>query len=142
MDGCLNAPFELPEISFVAGDYQHLSFDVFVGDGKITPDLSSYSAELCITDFYSAGNTIVLQKELQINTAEASIILELSESETLYLSGCYIYQISVRSPTDNIRCETKQGKMNIFKNATVSTTPSGGGGGGDPGDYEWEWEPF
>lgn len=124
MIGCSCAPFNLPEINFVAGDAQKLIFNSYFISDREPFDLEGCSATLSISHYMDLSGRSLLNKEMDISTGADGVanllVAVLDTNDTKDMFGSYIYQISVTDTTDmSGNKEIKQGRMNIFRKNTI-----------------------
>lgn len=115
--------YTLPEWSFVGGESQHRIFVMELENGGMH-DLPDATAHMAVVDFVNRRSGTVIEKDVEITEDEDSgfycdLHVRLTPSDTLNLSGKYIYQISIKDREGNLSIPQK-GIMYIADNIDKS----------------------
>lgn len=108
----------LPDWNFVGGETQKRTFTVHKESG-ILYDIPNGSARLAVVDFVNRSSSPVLKKEVSITSdasgksCNASFVLD--PSDTLAMSGKYLYQITISDGNGNTSIPS-HGIMIVDKN--------------------------
>lgn len=114
----INPIYNLPDIRFIGGESQKFIFTL------LTPNGYDYDASECTVNFaiinYSNKNgKPLLIKEAEIIKGLNGIMniasVELLPEDTVYLSGRFVYQISIADAYDNTEIPG-QGIMDVTRN--------------------------
>lgn len=113
-------PYTLPTIYFVGGETQDLSFNMYFRNGKKPFNLDGCKTDFSIINFANKNGKPVLSKSMESArsaTSEVDNILnvKLLSSETVDLSGKYIYQIIIQDEAGDAEIPN-QGIMFITNN--------------------------
>lgn len=119
---CLNKQYELPDIGFIGGGTQDLVFHAYFWNGRRPFDLSSCTAELAIINYVNNGGAPIFTKTMTVmgsgdggEETNNILMVTLSPSDTVGLSGKYIYQVSIKDAKGDVE-PPAQGIMLIRKN--------------------------
>lgn len=120
--GCLSKQYELPEICFIGGGTQDIAFHAYFESNGRPFDLSSCTAELALINFVNNNGTPLLTKPMTVmgsgdggESVNNVLLVTLQPSDTVGLSGKYIYQISIKDAKGDVE-PPAQGIMLIKKN--------------------------
>lgn len=117
---CDYSPYTLPTIDFVGGETQDLAFHVYFYEGKKPFGLTGCTCSFSIVHFRNKQGTPILTKSMgsifnEAGTAENVLTVTLEPTETVDLSGKYIYQISIKDIDGDVEIP-KQGILYITNN--------------------------
>ena len=124
MSVCGYEQYSLPTLDFVGGSWQDLEYNVYFRSLANPFDLSKCSANFAIIDVMNSHRKPILSKDMTIEQGSASVAgkyisnklrVQLMSSETVELSGKYIYQISIKEGDDKTEIP-KQGLLYITNN--------------------------
>lgn len=122
-DCCNYNPYTLPTIDFVGGETQDLLFNVYFHTKDKPFGLAGATATFAIVSFRNKTGATVLEKQMTAtyNADDIMNILRvtLTPSETVNLSGKYIYQITIRDMSGTTEIP-KQGILFIINNINKS----------------------
>lgn len=114
--------YSLPEWDFVGGETQKRTLTLQKENGR-KYDLPGASAHLAVVDFVNSNSTPKISKDLSITSdgsgSYCEIIITLSPSDTVNLSGKHIYQITIKDASGNVSIPQK-GIMHIANNIDKS----------------------
>ena len=109
-------PYVLPTISFVGGETQILSFNAYFNNSTQPFSVAGCTARFSVVNYLNRFGTPVIIKTMSAASGESNVLtVTLSSSDTLSLSGKYIYQISIKDGSGNADIP-KQGLMYITNN--------------------------
>ena len=94
----MNNVYELEELVFVAGDFFTIEFTVHDSYSKELVDLTPFEVS-CVISALGNPNQIVLEKD-GIKTGDSTYRIELLSSETIDLSGKFVYQPIIKLDED------------------------------------------
>jgi len=114
------SPYTLPTIDFVGGETQDLAFNIYFYRNKRPYSLSGCTANFSIVSFRNKTGVPILTKEMGIRfnnegTINNVLTVTLSPTETVDLSGKYIYEIQMRDIEGDVEIP-KQGILYITNN--------------------------
>ena len=117
---CDYSPYTLPTIDFVGGETQDLAFHIYFYRGKKPYGLSGCTANFSIVSFRNKTGSRILSKEMGVRFSDDGTInniltVTLEPTETVDLSGKYIYEIQMRDIDGDIEIP-KQGILFITNN--------------------------
>lgn len=122
-DCCNYNPYTLPTIDFVGGETQDLLFNVYFHTKDKPFGLAGVTATFAIVNFRNKTGSTVLEKQMTATYNEDDIMnvlrVTLTPSETVNMSGKYIYQITIRD-MNGITEIPKQGILFIINNINKS----------------------
>ena len=108
----------MPEWDFVGGETQKRTFTIYKPSG-IAYDIPNGTASLSIVDFVNRDSYPLLEKQSSVaadaNGKSCKVAFSLSPSDTLSLSGKYIYQVTIKDGNGNASIPY-QGIMVIARN--------------------------
>ena len=114
--------YVLPEWRFVGGETQKRIFTIYKTDGSTVHNLPNASIELAVVDFIHPKANAILPKRFDIQSDDTgsycNVVVVLDSSDTVNLSGKYIYQISIKDSTRDI--SISKGIMYISENIDKS----------------------
>lgn len=114
-------PYRLPELEFVGGSSQELVFHTYFYANRAPFDLSACRASFGVVSFLNKTGDPIISKEMQVTSGTDGDYIDnvlrvvLGRSDTIDLSGKYIYQITIEDIESGDR-ENLQGIMYIFRN--------------------------
>ena len=114
------SPYTLPTIDFVGGETQDLSFNVYFYKNHRPFSLTGCTSNFSIVSFNNRAGAPILDKQMEAIFNEAGtsnnvLIVTLNPTETVDLSGKYIYQITIRDIDGDVEIP-KQGILYITNN--------------------------
>lgn len=96
--------YSLPKWEFVGGASQNRSFTLLRESG-IEYNLPESTASLAVVEFVNPRSTPILTKQCPVYTnadgTYCEVIFKLSPSDTVSMSGKYIYQITIKDVNGN-----------------------------------------
>lgn len=114
--------YSLPEWRFVGGETQKRIFTLRELNRMNTYDIPGASIELAVVDFVNPKSAAKLLKSVEIQSDSTGrycdAVVVLSPTDTLNLSGKYIYQLTIKDPLGNIAAP--RGLMYIAENVDKS----------------------
>lgn len=118
------SPYTLPTIDFVGGETQDLAFNVYFYKNNKPFSLTGCTSNFSIVSFNNKAGVPVLTKTMGANFNEAGtsnnvLTVTLEPTETVDLSGKYIYQITIRDIDGDVEIP-KQGILYITNNINKS----------------------
>ena len=112
-------PYTLPDIDFVGGETQNFSFNVYFYANGSPFDVGGCTANFSIVSYNNKTGAPRVSKEMTVAQGADStsnvLKVTLSPSDTVDLSGKFIYQITIRDAGGDVEIP-KQGIMNIINN--------------------------
>lgn len=126
MDHCVLSAVVLPDIEMYGGDTQPWEISVKHENGisYTLTEMAGYTSVLTITPLsvvsYNASVAPVLTKNGALSADDqgnAAVIFEFDSTDTLYLRGKYIYQITFSQ--ENTKLRVGQGKLIIKPNNNI-----------------------
>lgn len=117
---CLQSIYTLPTIEFVGGETQDLAFNLFFYKNKKPFSTTGVTANFAIVSFTNKVGVPILNKQMkgtfnEDGTVNNVLTVTLEPSETVDLSGKYIYQIQIRDIDGDVEIP-KQGILYITNN--------------------------
>lgn len=117
---CLQNIYTLPTIEFVGGETQDLAFNLFFYKNKKPFSTTGVTANFAIVSFTNKVGVPILSKQMkgafnEKGTVNNVLTVTLEPSETVDLSGKYIYQIQIRDIDGDVEIP-KQGILYITNN--------------------------
>lgn len=90
--------FTLPTIEFVGGETQKLVFNIYANRRDVPFSLDGTTCNFSATSFVNRTATPAISKDVEFTSNDDDNVLEvtLSPTDTVELSGKYIYQISIK----------------------------------------------
>lgn len=123
----MNVPsqYTLPTINFIGGSTQELECLVMTHNGSKPFDLAGCTAFFSLIDYANATSVPQIYKEMEIKANESgvcnSLSVKLGSSDTMSLTGKFIYQISIHGKLGSV--DNRQGIMlisgNINQNCSI-----------------------
>lgn len=118
------SPYTLPTIDFVGGETQDLAFNVYFYKSNRPFSLTCCSANFSIVSFTNRTGTPILTKQMKAvlnraGTIDNVLTVTLEPTETVNLSGKYIYQIQIKDMDGDVEIP-KQGILYIANNINKS----------------------
>lgn len=107
-------PYVLPTLNFVGGETQNLEFNVYLYRSTESFDVSGCTAQFSVKNYTNRSGGPVIAKSMGATGNKLTVTLSISD--TIDLSGKYIYQISMKDGQGNADIP-KQGLMYIIDNA-------------------------
>lgn len=112
MTACGYEPYALPKIDFVGGETEKLVYHVYFKNTSQPFSLVNCRATFALVEFGNRRGDPIWTKEMTAVTSEDGtenvLYLTLSPSDTINLSGKFIYQITIKD-TDGTVEIPKQG---------------------------------
>lgn len=119
MDFCDSNVYTLPTIDFVGGETQKIVIHTYSPDGEEPYNVSGYSANFSVVSAMNKSGTPVITKAMDVSQAgegEGNVLsVCLEPSETVSMSGKYIYQITIMDCDGGVEIP-KQGIMMVTGN--------------------------
>lgn len=117
-------PYTLPTIDFVGGETQDLSFNVYFYKNNRPFSLTGCTSNFSIVSCNNRGGAPILNKQMdsifnEAGTSNNVLIVTLEPTETVDLSGKYVYQITIRDIDGDVEIP-KQGILYITNNINKS----------------------
>ncbi len=107
----------LPKFHMTAGDSKRLIIPIYTRDGRPI-DASGMTARLAITDFVGVCNEPLVIKNCTVMKGAADnvavLFVQLDPTDTIYLYGCYLYQITAKDIDGDFGI--MRGKLYIYRN--------------------------
>jgi len=124
MGTCMEEYFTLPEVTFVGGNTQEFKFHAYFYTDKSPHSLVGCDARFSVVSYLNRGGAAIITKTMTIEEDEEEeeyniLSVTLSASDTVNLSGKYVYQISIRGEDGKYEIP-KHGVMNITGNIDKS----------------------
>lgn len=117
-----NEFYTLPEINFVGGETNKYEFKLFRLNGTAY-NLPDATASIAITEAVNRCGLPLIIKAVPISASESGdynrILIELHSSDTVNISGKYIYQISIKDSVGRLSVPN-QGVLYIAENINKS----------------------
>lgn len=116
----LNKMYSLPELCFVGGSSENLEFNLYYDKSNPRPfNIYGGEATFSIVHFSNKNSAPVVSKKMDIvldNSSMSYNVLRvtLDPTDTVHLSGKFIYQITMKDVNDNV--EISQGVLTIHSN--------------------------
>lgn len=117
----LNKIYSLPEIQFVGGSSEDLTFHVYYDEKNPKPfGLFGGSANFSIVNFINKNSLPLVSKPMVIRTNDEGtyynvLFVSLEPTETVDLYGKFVYQITIKDVDGNVDIP-HQGIINIHNN--------------------------
>lgn len=112
-------PYTLPDIDFVGGETQSLSFNVYFREGGVAFDMSGCTANFSVVNYNNKTGTPRINKAMSVASGTSAVqnVLQvtLDPADTVDLAGKFIYQITIKDAGGVVEIP-KQGIMNIINN--------------------------
>lgn len=113
-------PYTLPTIDFVGGETQELSFNIYARNSDKPFNLSECRTNFSLISYANKNGKPVLSKSMESARSASSEVdnllkVKLLSSETVMLSGKYIYQIIIQDEDGDTEIP-KQGIIYITNN--------------------------
>ena len=126
MNACDYSSYALPTINFIAGETQDLVFNVYFYRNKEVFNLDGCACSFSISNFMNQTGEPILVKNTNVNPDEVimsnnRLMITLSSSDTIELSGKYVYQIVILDEITNAIEIPKQGILYIKNNIDKQT---------------------
>lgn len=113
---CERSPYVLPTIDFVGGETQKLAFHLFHHTNRRPFDASDCRCDFSVVNYLNRTGEPVLSKTMETDGEGGNTLtVKLLPSDTVGLSGKYIYQISVADSSGDTEIP-KQGLLYITNN--------------------------
>lgn len=117
---CDYSPYTLPTIAFVAGETQEFVFNTFFYSNRQPFGLSGCTANFSVVSYADKTGAPILTKSMQSRLSDGASVenvltVTLTPSDTIDLSGKYIYQLTIRDVNGNVEIP-KQGILLITNN--------------------------
>lgn len=121
---CDYNPYTLPTIDFVGGETQDIVFRVYHYVNNMAFSLNSCTANFSVVGFGDKNGTPYISKEMTVLTNDDGTLdnilrVTLTSSETVDLSGKFIYQITIKDIGGDVEIP-KQGILFIINNINKS----------------------
>lgn len=114
----MNVPniYTLPDISFVGGSTQKLSFNI-LSKGREPLDMSACTANFSLINYVNRTGKPIVSKEMTISGDSVQNVLQVTllPSDTVDLFGKFIYQVTIKDAIGVIDIPN-QGQMIIVNN--------------------------
>lgn len=108
----------LPDWDFVGGETQCRTFELYESDGMRVCDIPGAVCEMAVVDFINQDSQNRLLKSATITNDENGntcfVTVSLSPSDTVSMSGKYLYQLTIKDAKGNITAP--RGIMRVYKN--------------------------
>lgn len=115
-------PYTLPVIDFVGGSTQDFAFHCYFHADSRPFDLSSCTANFSLVNYANKYGEPLVSKQMKIGAATSTgrtvynvLSVTLNPSDTVNLSGKYIYQIIIRDISGYVEIPS-QGIIHIVNN--------------------------
>lgn len=121
---CDYSPYTLPTIDFVGGETQDLAFHAYFYKNKLPFSFSRCTASFAVVSFTNKTGAPIFTKPMDV-VFDDNVLVEnvlsvtLDPSDTVDLSGKYIYQISIKDIDGDVEIP-KQGILFITNNINKS----------------------
>ena len=123
MDTCIlncNDQYALPTISFVGGETQDLSFNIYRKSKNNPFEMTGFESNFAVVSFLNRGGAPVISKPMTVianssGTPDSALHVVLSAAETAMLEGKYVYQVSIKD-SSGVSEIPYQGIMIITRN--------------------------
>lgn len=126
VDIMIKDTFTLPEITFVGGESQTITMTLTNSSGE-EYDFEGGNAQLAIVDFENKSAPSNFPKTSSISASTSGnycvVTFSLVPSDTINISGKYIYQISIKDDDDNMYIPNR-GIMYIIDNINKAFIPT------------------
>ena len=127
VDTCIlncNDQYTLPTITFVGGETQTLSFNIYHGSKQLPFELTGCESNFAVVSFLNSDGFPIISKEMSVvanasGEADSALSVRLDAAETVGLSGKYIYQISIKDAS-GATAIPKKGILLISRNINPS----------------------
>lgn len=111
-------PYTLPTVNFIGGTTQELECCVMTHDGSNEYDLTGCTPYFSLINYVNKMSTPQVYKQRDITTGVNGINnvlrVKLSASDTVDLTGKFVYQISIHGRSGSV--DNRQGIMYIASN--------------------------